>query len=342
MYTSPSSHEAQEELLHLQVNAGAPANDFGFEFAHHSANHSLKRVDGKHMRESEPTAETTQQTQTSQKKKSGRKPIDTPAASKRTAQKREASRAFRERRANYIKDLEEKAKLVESLGIAPPSKSSSTASPAATATSNSMFQDLDPQTIEILALREKVAALESENQILRQVAFTFDYTSVLTPPQLANAPQQQQHRQSPASMSPSSASTISAPPANTTPLSNLGANKFNGVSLLSFLDSPTANLFPSPFDSLPLISDLTTFRDSNQIPQQQQEELFQQHEQLDAWLFDDNFAAYLQPQLDQEIKVEVRSGGIPLDTEVENELCTLITKKCVCQEADGTINIVDC
>ncbi|KAJ3100490.1 hypothetical protein HK100_004701 [Physocladia obscura] len=342
MYAASSLDVAPEQLLqqhlHLQTSTTATADELNFDFAHNFASHTLKRLDGKHLLEIEPTTETTQQTQTVSKKKSGRKPIDTPAASKRTAQKREASRAFRERRANYIKDLEEKAKLVESLGYAPQSKS--TTSPAATA--NNTLQEIDSKTIEILALREKVAALESENQILRQVAFTFDYTSVLTPPQLVSTPQQQQHRQSSASRSLSSASTISAAP-NTTSLSNPAANDINNVSLLSFLDSPTTNILASAsFDSVPLISDLTTFRDPNRIQKQQHEKLLQQHQQLDAWLLDDEFSAYLQPQLNQEIKVETHTGGIPLDTEVENELCTLIARKCVCQEADGSIKIVDC
>ncbi|KAJ3132924.1 DNA-binding transcription factor yap1 [Physocladia obscura] len=83
--------------------------------------------------------------------KPGRKLANDEPANKRVAQSREAQRAFRERRANHVKELEAKVddltKIVEAKG---------------------------PTPVEI-ALTEKVTALETENSILRQMTFNFDF-----------------------------------------------------------------------------------------------------------------------------------------------------------------------
>ncbi|KAJ3131995.1 hypothetical protein HK100_005823 [Physocladia obscura] len=87
-----------------------------------------------------------------ERSKPGRKRANDEPADKRIAQSREAQRAFRERRANHVKELQAKVdeltKIVAAQG---------------------------PSPVEI-ALTGKVAALETENSILRQMAFNFNFS----------------------------------------------------------------------------------------------------------------------------------------------------------------------
>ncbi|KAJ3351373.1 DNA-binding transcription factor yap1 [Entophlyctis luteolus] len=90
--------------------------------------------------------------QEKQRSKAGRKLASDEPVSKRLAQSREAQRAFRERRANHVRDLESKVseltKIVEARG---------------------------PTPME-LELQQKVSILEAENSILRRhMSFGFDF-----------------------------------------------------------------------------------------------------------------------------------------------------------------------
>ncbi|KAJ1948239.1 DNA-binding transcription factor yap1, partial [Linderina macrospora] len=63
-----------------------------------------------HKRNTESALDSDESHDDKKQKKPGRKPIMTEASSKRTAQNRAAQRAFRERKQNYLRSLEDKVK----------------------------------------------------------------------------------------------------------------------------------------------------------------------------------------------------------------------------------------
>ncbi|KAJ3055711.1 hypothetical protein HK097_009596 [Rhizophlyctis rosea] len=88
------------------------------------------------------------------KKKPGRKPATTEPANKRTAQNRAAQRAFRERKERYVKELETRVQQLEDA--------------QRHAEAGSLIE-------ENTKLRRKLEALESENTILREMSFSFEF-----------------------------------------------------------------------------------------------------------------------------------------------------------------------
>ncbi|TPX58997.1 hypothetical protein PhCBS80983_g02786 [Powellomyces hirtus] len=88
------------------------------------------------------------------KKKPGRKPATTEPANKRTAQNRAAQRAFRERKERYVKELEERLAQLEE------------------AQEKSEGGELVGENSR---LRQKIAELENENRVLRQMPFAFEF-----------------------------------------------------------------------------------------------------------------------------------------------------------------------
>ncbi|KAF9578335.1 DNA-binding transcription factor yap1 [Lunasporangiospora selenospora] len=87
-------------------------------------------------------------------KKAGRKPLTTEPTNKRKAQNRAAQRAFRDRKERYVKSLEDRIKELEDLN---PSKS-------------------DTKLLEENTnLKVLVQKLETENYILKEQSFTFDF-----------------------------------------------------------------------------------------------------------------------------------------------------------------------
>ncbi|KAI9349668.1 hypothetical protein BDR26DRAFT_634109 [Obelidium mucronatum] len=116
---------------------------------------SHKRKDGGNERAAPASAAATSDDEQAQKKprqKPGRKLDTSQPTDKRVAQSREAQRAFRERKANHVKELEarvaELTRIVEQKG---PSKNE-------------------------LELAEKVQSLQAENAMLRQITFAFDFS----------------------------------------------------------------------------------------------------------------------------------------------------------------------
>ncbi|KAJ3242990.1 hypothetical protein HDU78_000943 [Chytriomyces hyalinus] len=97
------------------------------------------------------------------KAKPGRKIASEEPADKKVAQQRAASRAFRERKANYIKELEEKVAHLTAL----------LSGNASTPTSDAGASATQPTQDPLLA--QRVAALEAENTLLRQMTFSFDF-----------------------------------------------------------------------------------------------------------------------------------------------------------------------
>ncbi|KAJ3199956.1 hypothetical protein HK099_002949 [Clydaea vesicula] len=95
--------------------------------------------------------------QTKQKKKPGRKPTQNDPANKRTAQNRAAQRAFRERKEKYLFDLEAKVKELEE------------------ANKLSNFENALNLIQENKQLKETIKNLKSENSMLKDMQFTFDY-----------------------------------------------------------------------------------------------------------------------------------------------------------------------
>ncbi|KAJ3092938.1 aspartate--tRNA ligase dps1 [Quaeritorhiza haematococci] len=88
------------------------------------------------------------------KNKPGRKPATTEPANKRTAQNRAAQRAFRERKEKYLRDLENRVKELEQAH-----KSSGTKA----------------LVDENVRLKRKIQELESENAVLREMSFSFEF-----------------------------------------------------------------------------------------------------------------------------------------------------------------------
>ncbi|KAJ3330042.1 hypothetical protein HDU76_006538 [Blyttiomyces sp. JEL0837] len=113
-------------------------------------NITAKRVTSESTAESEP-----EQT----KRKPGRKLATNEPTNKRTAQNRAAQRAFRERKEQYVRDLEMKVEALEQ-----DKKNSSRSSELA---------------MENNTLKQRISELETENSILRDMTFSFDFSSVL-------------------------------------------------------------------------------------------------------------------------------------------------------------------
>ncbi|KAF9919438.1 DNA-binding transcription factor yap1 [Linnemannia zychae] len=87
-------------------------------------------------------------------KKAGRKPLTTEPTNKRKAQNRAAQRAFRDRKERYVKSLEDRIKELEELN---PGKADAKLAE------------------ENLNLKVLVQKLETENYLLKEQAFTFDF-----------------------------------------------------------------------------------------------------------------------------------------------------------------------
>ncbi|KAJ3097253.1 hypothetical protein HDU97_005052 [Phlyctochytrium planicorne] len=105
-----------------------------------------------------------------QKRKPGRKLANTVPANKRTAQNRAAQRAFRERKERYLKDLEAKAEELEQLRKAIAAGNVPSV-PSVTQNNGST----DVVMAENKSLKERISALESENSVLREMTFSFDF-----------------------------------------------------------------------------------------------------------------------------------------------------------------------
>ncbi|KAJ3208892.1 hypothetical protein HDU67_006494 [Dinochytrium kinnereticum] len=110
-----------------------------------------------------------------QKRKPGRKLAQTTPANKRTAQNRAAQRAFRERKERYLKDLEAKAEELEALRKAMASGGMIPAPAAGSAATHSPEKDI--LMAENRSLKNRISELESENSVLREMTFTFDFNS---------------------------------------------------------------------------------------------------------------------------------------------------------------------
>ncbi|KAJ3191630.1 hypothetical protein HDU82_003527 [Entophlyctis luteolus] len=298
--------------------------------------------------------------------------IHTPAASKRTAQKREASRAFRERRANYIRELEEKARSAE-------------------ATTASGDKDS-----EIKALKSRIAALESENVLLRHTSIasfnapSFDFPSASSLPSSANyafvmslaAPALVDSLVSPVNDSsllgagdpgaqnqptsalpslplfgllPQLSSPSTSPPSHST---SADAQKTPtaleaAASFMSFLDSEALLLTPTTntVDTAQLISEINAFHNPAGLAVKPLEILPTAEDRLqtktemlsataedfslEAWLFSEDDAA--DPPIKKEDACRIVAGTVvslknSLKPEVVDELCTLITNKCGCRD----------
>ncbi|KAJ3131996.1 hypothetical protein HK100_005824 [Physocladia obscura] len=150
---------AQQSAFQQQQTALNSINPRNFIDSDSIANNTNKRMgygfdanvgsdDGNNNADPDPPES---QPKKKERAKPGRKLANDEPANKRVAQSRETQRAFRERRANRVKELEAKvdelSKIVDAKG---------------------------PTPVEI-ALTEKVTALETENSILRQMTFNFDF-----------------------------------------------------------------------------------------------------------------------------------------------------------------------
>ncbi|KAJ3286228.1 hypothetical protein HK104_009137 [Borealophlyctis nickersoniae] len=100
------------------------------------------------------------------RKKPGRKPATTEPTNKRTAQNRAAQRAFRERKERYVKELETRVAELEDA--------------QRKAESGTLLAENEK-------LRKKLSQLESENSVLREMSFTFEYPITGVNPAVASS-----------------------------------------------------------------------------------------------------------------------------------------------------------
>ncbi|KAI8613623.1 hypothetical protein BC830DRAFT_463608 [Chytriomyces sp. MP71] len=105
-----------------------------------------------------------QQDQKPGRAKPGRKMVNSEPQDKKVAQQRAASRAFRERKANYIKELEQKV-----------ADLSAQLASAGSGPLPQQPQPLPPPQNPDPILAQRVATLEAENTLLRQMTFSFDF-----------------------------------------------------------------------------------------------------------------------------------------------------------------------
>ncbi|KAJ3266859.1 hypothetical protein HDU77_009319 [Chytriomyces hyalinus] len=164
------------------------------------------------------------------KKKLGRKPANTEPANKRIAQNRQAQRLYRERKEQHVKDLERQ---VEEL------KAASTGNAGASVLGLEM--ENGALKAQNAALLKQVADLQTENAMLRQMTFSYDFGSGVG----VGATQ--------AGSSPSSSlvsQTNSAFLQNVSPFSSpsfgLGFPNLAAVSPNSLMKSPASVSVPSP------------------------------------------------------------------------------------------------
>ncbi|KAJ1557732.1 hypothetical protein HK405_015302, partial [Cladochytrium tenue] len=117
------------------------------------------------------------------RKKPGRKPAMQEPANKRTAQNRAAQRAFRERKEQYVRDLEIRVKSLESEKTELStlvSRSNVIAAAAAAAVASTRGTPAPAAvTDENKILRQRITQLESENSMLRELSFSFDFSNIL-------------------------------------------------------------------------------------------------------------------------------------------------------------------
>ncbi|KAJ3411520.1 hypothetical protein HDV05_002081 [Chytridiales sp. JEL 0842] len=121
------------------------------------------------------------------KKKPGRKPATTEPTNKRTAQNRAAQRAFRERKEQYVRDLEKRVEMLEAMRKNDPlphaagasSTTSSSSSDDPSAISHLPHVESEALANENSTLRQRISELESENTILREMHFGFDFRAVM-------------------------------------------------------------------------------------------------------------------------------------------------------------------
>ncbi|KAF9362563.1 DNA-binding transcription factor yap1 [Mortierella sp. NVP85] len=126
-------------------------------------------------------------------KKAGRKPLTTEPTNKRKAQNRAAQRAFRDRKERYVKSLEDRIKELEEM------------SPAQ---SDSKLQE-ENSNLKVLVQR-----LETENYLLKERAFTFDFP--VSQPGLYGDAKMKRDAQNNAATTPSSDQSSTPSPASQT------------------------------------------------------------------------------------------------------------------------------
>ncbi|KAJ3110792.1 DNA-binding transcription factor yap1 [Phlyctochytrium bullatum] len=167
----------------------------------------------------------------SQKRKPGRKLAQTVPANKRTAQNRAAQRAFRERKERYLKDLEAKAEELDKLrkAMAEGSLPTTAAAPES--------GDRDVLMKENKSLKERIAELENENTVLREMTFSFDFSKPLVPTGQQSAFGANEILASLASAAPLGVTTNAASATTSTPATHLLATPSLAAS------SPASTIF---------------------------------------------------------------------------------------------------
>ncbi|KAI9361238.1 hypothetical protein DFJ73DRAFT_814514 [Zopfochytrium polystomum] len=125
------------------------------------------------------------------RKKPGRKPAMQEPANKRTAQNRAAQRAFRERKEQYVRDLEMRVEALESEKnqlSALVSQSNVVATAAAAVVARAAGNGSTPSPAmsvdvanENSLLRQRISQLEKENSLLREMNFSFDFSGMVNP-----------------------------------------------------------------------------------------------------------------------------------------------------------------
>ncbi|KAI8839713.1 hypothetical protein BJ741DRAFT_598478 [Chytriomyces cf. hyalinus JEL632] len=208
-FLTPSLHELQDLSAYLVSNDGEGGHG--------------KRVSGS-------ASNCSGDSDTDQpKKKLGRKPANTEPANKRIAQNRQAQRLYRERKEQHVKDLERQ---VEEL------KAASTGNAGASVLGLEM--ENGALKAQNAALLKQVADLQTENAMLRQMTFSYDFGSGVG---VGSAQ---------AGSSPSSlvSQTNSAFLQNVSPYSSpsfgLGFSNLAAVSPNSLMKSPASVSVPSP------------------------------------------------------------------------------------------------
>jgi hypothetical protein len=185
----------------------------------------------------------------SKKSKAGRKPSNLEPTNKRTAQNRAAQRAFRERKEQYVKDLEERVKLLEK---AVSSSTGSDPSPSIVPDENVTLHK------ENSTLRKRIQDLESENNVLKEFAFNFKFdvgTGLATTPNFSTLSTNAPLISPPASLVNTSSFVFSSDPFNQSQA------LFPPMNSFGYLDDKSNSWIPTSVTntlSLPLNNNLTS------------------------------------------------------------------------------------
>ncbi|KAJ3237708.1 hypothetical protein HDU81_009091 [Chytriomyces hyalinus] len=165
------------------------------------------------------------------KKKLGRKPANTEPANKRIAQNRQAQRLYRERKEQHVKDLERQ---VEELKA------------ASTGNSGPSVLGLEMENgalkAQNAALMKQVADLQTENAMLRQMTFSYDFGSGVG----VGVAQQAGSSPSSSLVSQANSAFLQSVPPYASPSFGLGFPNLAAVSPNSLMKSPTNISVPSP------------------------------------------------------------------------------------------------